>query len=37
MAPLHHHFEKRGLSENVIGAIFAAATALFATLMLFGG
>lgn len=37
MAPLHHHFEKRGFSENAIGAIFAVATALFATLMLFGG
>ena len=37
MAPLHHHFEKRGLSENTIVGIFAAATALFSLVMLFGG
>ena len=37
MAPLHHHFEKRGLGENAIVGIFAATTALFGLLMLFGG
>ena len=37
MAPLHHHFEKRGLSENAIVCIFAAVTALCCALMLWGG
>ncbi len=30
MAPLHHHFEKCGLTENTIVAIFGAAGVLFA-------
>ena len=37
MAPLHHHLEKRGLGENAIVGIFAAATAFFGLVMLFGG
>lgn len=37
MAPLHHHFEKRGFSENAIVGIFSAAGILFAALMLVGG
>lgn len=37
MAPLHHHFEKRGLSENTIVGIFSAAGILFAAVMIFGG
>ena len=37
MAPLHHHFEKRGLSENKVVALFAAAAVLFAVLAFFGG
>ena len=37
MAPLHHHFEKRGFSENTIVGIFAAVTALLGWLMIFGG
>ncbi len=37
MAPLHHHFEKKGLSENAIVGIFSIATAIFAALMLWGG
>lgn len=37
MAPLHHHFEKKGLKENAIVGIFSAATALFSCLMLLGG
>lgn len=37
MAPLHHHFEKRGFSENKVVALFAAAAVLFAALAFFGG
>lgn len=37
MAPLHHHFEKRGLRENTIVGIFSAAGILFAAVMLLGG
>ena len=37
MAPLHHHFEKKGLSENTIVGIFSLTGAAFAALMLWGG
>lgn len=37
MAPLHHHFEKRGLSENKVVLLFAACGVLFAVLAFFGG
>ena len=37
MAPLHHHFEKRGFNENKVVALFAAAAVLFAVLAFFGG
>ncbi len=37
MAPLHHHFEKKGFSENTIVLIFSLAGAAFAALMLWGG
>ena len=37
MAPLHHHFEKRGFSENKVVLLFAAAAVLFAALAFFGG
>ncbi len=37
MAPLHHHFEKKGLSENAIVGIFSLGTAIFAAFMLWGG
>ena len=36
MAPLHHHFEKKGLSENTIVLCFSACTALFCAILLFG-
>lgn len=29
MAPIHHHFEKKGMSENTINALFIAITAAF--------
>lgn len=37
MAPLHHHFEKRGWSENRVVLLFSAAAALLATVAFFGG
>lgn len=37
MAPLHHHFEKRGWSENRIVLLFAIVTALFSVAAFFGG
>ncbi len=37
MAPLHHHFEKKGLSENAIVGIFCAVGALLGVLMFVGG
>ena len=37
MAPLHHHFEKIGWSENRVVAVFGAAAALFAVLAFLGG
>ena len=36
MAPLHHHFEKRGWSENRVVLLFVVLTALFATAAYFG-
>jgi phospho-N-acetylmuramoyl-pentapeptide-transferase len=36
MAPLHHHFEKKGLQENTIVLLFSACTALFCAIMLWG-
>ena len=36
MAPLHHHFEKKGLSENTIVLLFSACTAFFCAILLWG-
>lgn len=36
MAPIHHHFEKCGWSENKVVAVFASATAIFSLLAYFG-
>lgn len=36
MAPIHHHFEKCGWSENRVVAVFTAATAVFSALALLG-
>ncbi len=36
MAPLHHHFEKLGWSENRVVAVFSLAGAVFAVLALLG-
>ena len=36
MAPLHHHFEKKGYSENTIVLLFSACTALFCAAVLWG-
>ncbi len=36
MAPIHHHFEKCGWSENEVVAVFAAATLIFSILAYFG-
>ncbi len=36
MAPLHHHFEKLGWSENRVVAVFSLAGAVFATLAFWG-
>lgn len=37
MAPLHHHFEKCGFSENAVVGIFSLAAVLFAVLAYLGG
>ncbi len=36
MAPIHHHFEKCGWSENKVVVVFASATAIFSLLAYFG-
>ncbi len=36
MAPIHHHFEKCGWSENEIVAVFSTVTAIFSILAYFG-
>lgn len=36
MAPIHHHFEKCGWSENKIVTVFTAATVLFCAVAMFG-
>ncbi len=36
MAPIHHHFEKCGWSENKIVAVFSAATVVFCAVALLG-
>ncbi len=37
MAPLHHHFEKKGWSENVVVAVFSLVGVIFAVIAAFGG
>ncbi|MBQ2757638.1 MAG: phospho-N-acetylmuramoyl-pentapeptide-transferase, partial [Clostridia bacterium] len=36
MAPLHHHFEKKGLTENTVVLLFVACTALLCAVFLWG-
>lgn len=36
MAPLHHHFEKKGWSENAVVALFSALAALFGFIAFWG-
>ncbi len=36
MAPIHHHFEKCGWSENKVVAVFTAVTAIFSVIAYFG-
>ena len=37
MAPLHHHFEKMGWSENAVVAVFSLAGVVFAVISVIGG